>query len=266
MTSFLYRCRQTVDDPEFDNATAVDGAQHLVLIGTTRVWRFPRHDADCDRLGELADRNSRARHLGLGAPEVLAVVNGPPAMGHVLMSRVDGTPLLRAIRTGAEVGRAVLEALTRLDRTSPTDWPFPQMDWTDLWENLADITRQQQSLLPRDEVADLVAAAEHASAVAREAPVRLVHGDLASDNIMVDTDGSLAGLLDWDGAVLGDPAIDIAAALHGLPRRESARLIDNNDWLAPALSRWSAYRDTWPLQDLLWRAGLTPPLWDATAR
>lgn len=266
MTLFESTCRAAVRDPEFSHATAVPGAQHLVFIGTTRVWRFPRHHDDCDRLVELAARITTARDLGLGAPRVLAVVEGRPAHGHLVMSPVDGTPLLRAVEAQIQAGPAVLDALTRLDRTSPDDWPFQQVGWADLWEHLARCARQQRSLLPTDRAELLVTAAGHAAAVAREAPIRLVHGDLASDNIMVEDSGALAGILDWDGAVMGDPAIDVAAVLHVLPTHEAAQLIGVNSWVASAMSRWSAYRDTWPLQNLLWQQGLMPPLWDATAR
>jgi aminoglycoside phosphotransferase (APT) family kinase protein len=48
-------------------------------------------------------------------------------------------------------------------------------------------------------------------------PARLVHGDLGGSNVHFDEDGKLTGVLDWDMAILSDPAIDAAlvATWHG---------------------------------------------------
>ncbi|MFF0578472.1 aminoglycoside phosphotransferase family protein [Streptosporangium saharense] len=50
-----------------------------------------------------------------------------------------------------------------------------------------------------------------------EVPVRLVHGDLGGGNVHFGEDGRLIGVLDWDMAILSDPAIDAAlvATWHG---------------------------------------------------
>jgi aminoglycoside phosphotransferase (APT) family kinase protein len=50
-----------------------------------------------------------------------------------------------------------------------------------------------------------------------EVPARLVHGDLGGSNVHFAADGGLIGVLDWDMAILSDPAIDAAlvATWHG---------------------------------------------------
>ena len=50
-----------------------------------------------------------------------------------------------------------------------------------------------------------------------EVPARLVHGDLGGSNVHFGADGKLTGVLDWDMAILSDPAIDAAlvATWHG---------------------------------------------------
>ncbi|SEO53670.1 aminoglycoside phosphotransferase family protein [Amycolatopsis saalfeldensis] len=50
-----------------------------------------------------------------------------------------------------------------------------------------------------------------------EVPPRLVHGDLGGSNVHFGEDGKLTGVLDWDLAILSDPAIDAAlvATWHG---------------------------------------------------
>ncbi len=50
-----------------------------------------------------------------------------------------------------------------------------------------------------------------------DVPARLVHGDLGGTNVHFSADGKLTGVLDWDLAILADPAIDAAlvATWHG---------------------------------------------------
>lgn len=50
-----------------------------------------------------------------------------------------------------------------------------------------------------------------------DVPPRLVHGDLGGPNVHFGEDGKLVGVLDWDLAILSDPAIDAAlvASWHG---------------------------------------------------
>ena len=262
--SFVMSCRECLGDDRSASLTVIEGAQHVVLMGAHQVWRFPRHDEDCRRVTEMADRVDLARRLGLGAPEVIEVVHGTPGRCHLVLGRIPGTSLLRAISTGRPVGAAVGDALTRLRSAPVAGWDYPQAGWATLWSEFAEHAARQRSRLPPQEAASLLAAADRAAEVASRAPIRILHGDLASDNIMVADNGDLAGILDWDGAVLGDPAIDTAAALHVLPTAERDRVITARPWLQGDLERWEVYRDTWALQNLLWEQGLRPPLWDGT--
>ncbi|MEM7274319.1 MAG: phosphotransferase family protein [Actinomycetota bacterium] len=58
----------------------------------------------------------------------------------------------------------------------------------------------------------------HDDLVARipdQGPARIVHGDYGMHNCMVDRDGTIAAVLDWEIATLGDPLADFAYALNG---------------------------------------------------
>jgi aminoglycoside phosphotransferase (APT) family kinase protein len=44
---------------------------------------------------------------------------------------------------------------------------------------------------------------------ASEAPLAVVHGDLAPEHVIVAPDGSLAGVIDWSGPRIADPAFDL---------------------------------------------------------
>lgn len=264
MDGFATRCRESAAGSGASHARAVQGAQHLVLVGDDRVWRFPLRGHDCDRLTEMAQRLEAVAGLGLPAPAVLAVVPGPPGRGHLVLARMAGSPLLSAIEEGRDVVAAARQALTLLRATDVGGWPFPQPNWATMWANFAATARDRRGDLPSGEADRLIDCADRAAAVAAQAPARLVHGDLASDNILVDDDGSLAGILDWDGAVVGDCAIDAAAVVHAVSDEGADRLMDTCPWLAADLGRWEVYRDTWELQNLLWKQGLTPPLWGGT--
>ncbi len=47
-----------------------------------------------------------------------------------------------------------------------------------------------------------------------EAPVCLVHNDLAAEHILLDASGRPTGVIDWGDAAFGDPAVDFAGLMH----------------------------------------------------
>ena len=47
-----------------------------------------------------------------------------------------------------------------------------------------------------------------------QGPARVVHGDYGVHNVMIDDDGRVAAVLDWEIATLGDPLADFAYALN----------------------------------------------------
>ena len=72
-------------------------------------------------------------------------------------------------------------------------------------------------LLPRDVCADGRRRVEAAISLDPVEPT-LVHGDLAGANLLWHDDGSLSGVVDWELASAGDPAIDAAClAWFGWP-------------------------------------------------
>jgi aminoglycoside 2''-phosphotransferase len=45
----------------------------------------------------------------------------------------------------------------------------------------------------------------------------LTHGDVGPEHVLVTPSGDLAGVIDWGGAAVGDPATDLAWMVHALP-------------------------------------------------
>jgi aminoglycoside phosphotransferase (APT) family kinase protein len=84
-----------------------------------------------------------------------------------------------------------------------------------------------------------------------------IHGDLMPGNLLLE-DGHLSAVIDWGGAGMGDPAVDLMVAWNTLPR--SARSVfreavdvDDETWLrGRGWALWTAlgaqpyYRDTFP--------------------
>jgi aminoglycoside phosphotransferase (APT) family kinase protein len=160
---------------------------------------------------------------GLPIPRVLGYAeseaNGA-TVGWLVTTRLPGRSFLEAIAAKSHPQQTVLllrlgELLHRLHATpvppallEPGDWISRQL--TEARENLAwcDGTAAGLARLERS----------------RPGPVseRLIHGDLALDNVLVDGDGAL-WLIDWAGGASGDPRHDVALALHTKPEYELTR-------------------------------------------
>ncbi len=56
---------------------------------------------------------------------------------------------------------------------------------------------------------------ELSETVPGQGPARVVHGDYGMHNAMIDRDGNVVAVLDWEIATLGDPLADFAYALNG---------------------------------------------------
>ncbi len=250
------------------------GKQHVVLIDRTAglAWRFPR---TVERLALLPDDCARlraARRLGLPAPAVLGeLLDAPLGRAHLLLEYLPGTamddPAARAIddAAAARLGRDLAGFLAR-NRTLPDGgWPLPAPDWVGLWAALAEELRTTVvPVLPPDLAGQAERDLDRAVAAAREAPRGLIHGDLGGVNVRVDlATGALTGVLDWDGAVPGDPAVDtIAVAVGADPRVGSAMLaagpVVGAD-LTGDLVRAETYVATWALQEIAWGLGHDAP-------
>lgn len=250
---------------DLDGLALHRGQFHDVVLGAERVVRFARHAAAADRLPGCAARLRAVAALGLGVrtPEVLA-----EGAGYLLLSRVPGSPLepdeLRAPGVGEAVAGQYDVLLARLadaaGRAGAALAPAPREGWRDFADGV------------RDELFALMSGAGRARAERELAaldglPYRasaVVHGDLGGENVLWVRDAGgpprLVGVVDWDGAALGDRAEDLAAvgASYGddlLSRIPAARGQEE---------RISVVRGTFALQQALAavRDGDEDELWD----
>jgi aminoglycoside phosphotransferase (APT) family kinase protein len=270
--AFVARCLRTVQE-RGTTVTGIDqtGRHHLVVHSQGVVHRFPRKQAVCARIPELAERHRRAGDLGVGAPSVVAWHPGAPGTGHLTL-QFRGGLTAEQLLPGASpavmrrMSTSVRQVLTALRRADARAWPFPDQDWRLLWAGLPGRAMTLRGSWPEDELHQWLVAAEQAADVAATAPLGLVHGDLANVNALFSTEGELVAVLDWDQAVIGDPAIDTAAMLHGLPADLVSDLVRGSPEIRADLDRFACYVDTWALQAALWSREVRPPPPDAAAR
>ncbi len=145
-----------------------------------------------------------------------------------VMSEVGGKALYTAEDVDAwldmdardAVGYSFIETLAKLHSIDPADVGLDQ-----LARHEGYVSRQinvwygsWQASLEGAAYDDPRIHAMHDDLIARipeQGPARVVHGDYGMHNCMINADGSLAAVLDWEIATLGDPLADFAYALNG---------------------------------------------------
>ncbi|MDX3664279.1 aminoglycoside phosphotransferase family protein [Streptomyces sp. ID05-26A] len=198
-----------------DAFVAPDGNVHHVLlipgVAAVRVSKRPLGAASMPRRIEVLRRLSGAG-LPFRVPEPLTPVTMFGEQAAVAVSWIDGVALPEGAGDPAQVAE-VLEAV----RSVPLDDP--------LLEVLDDRAQGPSwSAIVAGEIIPRLPARWRAegqrrldAALALEpVPDALVHGDLSGANVHWSSDGKLLGVLDWDMAMPGDPAVDAAQmAWHG---------------------------------------------------
>jgi len=81
-----------------------------------------------------------------------------------------------------------------------------------------------------------------AAAPADSRPAALVHGDYRFDNCVLAADGTIAVVLDWELATIGDPVADFAWSLrYWADPADDLAFLTNAPTLAPVFTRRSDY-------------------------
>jgi Ser/Thr protein kinase RdoA (MazF antagonist) len=191
---------------------------HVVLfpgVAAVRISKRPDAAAELPRRAKIL-RAVAAADLPFAVPSPLTPVTTFGERAAVAISWIDGEPLPEG--TGDPAAFSLLLEALRDFEVSPElkavlHTPRRYADglgWADIlsdeviprlpsqWRE--DVRRRLDTLLALEEV-----------------PARLVHGDLGGSNVHFGYDGKLTGVLDWDLAILSDPAIDAAlvATWHG---------------------------------------------------
>jgi aminoglycoside phosphotransferase (APT) family kinase protein len=185
-----------------------------VVVPGKWVARFPRTDlADARRRARALERIGR---LGLpfAVPEVIENnLDLPLGQAHVIVSYLPGGPSDTA---SDEAVLAVLDALAAVEPDDELvallDEPLHHAGGSRVAETIAQLVFP---LLTADERAQASGVLHRFAELPRV--TGFVHGDLAPVNLRWHN-GKISGILDWDFACAGDPALDAAAfANYGWP-------------------------------------------------
>lgn len=209
-----------VPDAPLDSARLAEqgNLHHVVLfpgVAAVRISKRPSAAAELPRRVEIL-RAVAAAGLPFAVPEPLTAVATFGERAAVAVSWIDGEWLPEGIGDPAAFG-LLLEALREVEISPELEavlhTPRRYADglgWADILND---------EIIPRlpTKWRDGVRQRLDTLLALEEVPARLVHGDLGGTNVHFGEDGKLTGVLDWDMAILSDPAIDAAliATWHG---------------------------------------------------
>ena len=159
------------------------------------------------------------------APAAIHFCEDPSIMGKpfLVMERRSGTVIRRSWPDSLpdtkaarrRVGNSLVDAIAALhgidhlsvglsDLGRPEGFVARQVSgWTNRWD------RARQDDIPDMEML----AASLAENIPQPRRASLIHNDFRLDNTMVDTDGKLVAVFDWDMSTIGDPLVDLGTTL-----------------------------------------------------
>lgn len=191
---------------------------HVVLFPAVAAVRISKRSdaaAELPRRMEIL-RAVAAAGLPFAVPEPLTAVATFGEHAAVAISWIDGEGLPEGVGDPAAFG-SLLEALRGAEISPALDAVLRRprrhadgLGWADILND---------EIVPRlpTKWRDGVRQRLDSLLAIEEVPASLVHGDLGGSNVHFAEDGKLIGVVDWDMAILSDPAIDAAlvATWHG---------------------------------------------------
>jgi aminoglycoside phosphotransferase (APT) family kinase protein len=184
---------------------------HAFVVEDMWIVRVPRRrEAEESLRREGALLAAVAARLPSSTPEVDRVTQQSPIC--VVTRKIAGVPAHGHPTTGTELGRflAALHAV-------PTEvLPLPTSDVSS-WRAAHEQRRAQfeRSVFPLLDLDERRRAHDLFASIEFDFAPTLVHGDLGPEHVLCRSDGHIEGVIDWGDARIGDPAIDLAWALHG---------------------------------------------------
>jgi aminoglycoside phosphotransferase (APT) family kinase protein len=209
---------------DWERARLGQGGSHDVVllpeVAAVRVTNHPVAAAALPGRVQLLHRLGKAG-LPFAVPVPLTDVVTVDGRAAVALSWVPGAPTSRG--TGNPYGiRELLEALSAVHLADLADLLGPAHAYAG-GERWAELMGDVIALLPAEWRPEALARLEAARSLP-PVPPRLVHGDLAGENVHWDPAGRhCVGVLDWDFAQPFDPAVDAAClSWHGWPTLRAA--------------------------------------------
>jgi aminoglycoside 2''-phosphotransferase len=239
----------------------------IVAAGDSLIFRFPRYQAGVERLPRVIRVLQAIKtRLPLAVPDPRFSCLEPLLPGQAFLGypRIAGQPLWQEMaeqisdqvildRVAAQLA-TFLRQLHHIPLAQVLPDDLQRFDPLAEWRDLYDRLRAKVFPHMRSDAQALVAARFEQffadSAKQSLSPV-LVHGDFGTGNLLYDAArGEITGVVDWDGAGAGDPAVDYAALLAGLPML-AARVRRLTPELDAMMARIDFYQSTFLLQEAL---------------
>jgi aminoglycoside phosphotransferase (APT) family kinase protein len=200
------------------------GQFHDVVLAGDVAYRFPR-DAESrraltTRVALLATLAARQLPATIPAPLDAGHMDRPLGSSYVALSRLAGDPAKAAAIDSQQAEEAIvaqladlLDRLARLGADAAVREAVPQAD-ADEWTDWAGQVRTILFPLMSDAGRRRAEAELTAVCAIAAAGTALVHTDLGGANVLLTASGGLprlSGILDWDGACIGNQANDLAS-------------------------------------------------------
>ncbi|MFF3544265.1 viomycin phosphotransferase [Streptomyces platensis] len=265
-TTHLTLLRRLLPDDKPGDLVVRQGQFHTVVMGSDRVVCLPRTRGAAARLPERVAALHALAGLDLGfrtpEPLVQGGADGTDEAPFLMLSRIPGEPLEADALNDAHVAGAVAAQyatlLAGLDRAGADEsvrvaLPHAQEG---RWRRFADNVRSELFVLMSDN-GRLRAERELTALDGLPHLTRaVVHGDLGAENVLWEWDHGLprlAGVLDWDGVTLSDPAEDLAAIGASYGHGLLEQVLALGGWSDNGLAtRIVAIRGTFALQQALY--------------
>lgn len=208
-----------------------------------------RISPDADRLSEFRKElwaSQKVREAGVPSPEVLAVGNDIASEPYMITRRVTGTEASHhpnRDRIIHEMGRhaAIINSIRTHDFGSNFDWTSSEnhITWAGYVEHEFELEKRlslfsENTMLEETKLAEL-------SQIIRDARPRhgqpsLNHSDLRLKNVIVDEEGDIAAIVDWEECISTiAPQWELSIALHDLSIDEKQAFVDGYGLTGPEL-------------------------------
>lgn len=201
---------------DLSRAVAVEGGWDSFVLDTGEwIFRFPRRpEVETALRAEIATLPRLAPALPVAIPRFEHVVAAPVLFAGY--RKIEGAALTG--REGPTVARDLARFLRALHAFPAREAPLPFYDhgrWRARHEEMFERFRPGVGpLLARRERALAEQMFDDFLATPFDFVPSVVHYDLGPAHLLA-REGRLAGVIDWGDAVVGDPAVDLAWALHG---------------------------------------------------
>lgn len=240
----------------------------VLIVNGELVFRFPKYEAGIREIAkEVQILSEVKKHVSLSIPVPVYQSFASAQVGHVFVGyrMIPGVPLWKPIyqsivdakskrQLAARLGTFLRELHSvpideRIGYTQPRQSGFS--GWADMYERIRNKLFPYMNPESQRHVSNHFERFLGERSNERITPV-LIHGDFGTSNIIFDPDKqTIAGIIDFGGSCLDDPAVDFAALLssYGLSFVQTAGEAYPN--FEAILPRIRFYAGTFALQEAL---------------